>query len=104
MTLLNYCDTALRGASAMAGTIEMAHLALIERLMKALQGVGHAPTPTISLPRFLGRVPAIYVRQSQMCPQLDMSDKNDQKRQDMSDKARCVRQILQKIARYVRQK
>ena len=52
-------------------------------------------------------VPARYVRQSQMCPQLDMSDKNDQKgkicptkldvsdknypkSQDMSD--RCVRQ------------
>ena len=41
-------------------------------------------------------VPAIYVRQSQMCPQLDMSDKNVQKTQDMSDKARCVRQKLQK--------
>ena len=27
-----------------------------------------------------------------MCPQLDMSDKNYQKRQDMSDKDRCVRQ------------
>ena len=50
-----------------------------------------------------GRVPARYVRQSQMCPQLDISDKNYQKRQDMSDKARCVRQKLHKIARYVRQ-
>ena len=39
-----------------------------------------------------GLVPARYVRQSQMCPQLDMSDKNDQKTQDMSDKARCVEQ------------
>ena len=52
---------------------------------------------------YIGPVPARYVRQSQMCPQLDMSDKNDQKTQDMSDKARCVRQKLQKIARYVRQ-
>ena len=52
---------------------------------------------------WVGPVPARYVRQSQMCPQLDMSDKNDQKRQDMSDKARCVRQKLPKIARYVRQ-
>ena len=50
-----------------------------------------------------GPVPARYVRQSQMCPQLDMSDKNDKKRQDMSDKARCVRQKIHKIARYVRQ-
>ena len=39
-----------------------------------------------------GHVPARYVRQSQMCPQLDMSDINDQKMHDMSDKARCVRQ------------
>ena len=31
-------------------------------------------------------VPARYVRHSQMCPQLDVSDKNDQKTQDMSDK------------------
>ena len=39
----------------MAGAIEMSHLAL-ETLMKALQGVGHAPcTPTISLPRYFGR-------------------------------------------------
>ena len=50
-----------------------------------------------------GPVPARYVRQSQMCPQLDTSDKNDQKRQDMSDKARCVRQKIPKIARYVLQ-
>ena len=40
----------------------------------------------------LGPVPARYVRHSQMCPQLDVSDKNDQKMQDMSDKARFVRQ------------
>ena len=33
-----------------------------------------------------GLVPARYVRHSQMCPQLDVSDKNDQKTQDMSDK------------------
>ena len=39
-----------------------------------------------------GPVPARYVRHSQMCPQLDVSDKNDQKTQDMSDKARFVRQ------------
>ena len=37
-------------------------------------------------------VPARYVRHIQMCPQLDVSDKNDQKTQDMSDKARFVRQ------------
>ena len=40
----------------------------------------------------LGPVPARYVRHSQMCPQLDVSDKNDQQTQDMSDKARFVRQ------------
>ena len=39
----------------MAGAIEMSHLALVETLMKALQGVGQAPTPTISLTRFFGR-------------------------------------------------
>ena len=44
----------------------------------------------------LGPVPARYVRHSQMCPQLDVSDKNDQQTQDMSDKARCVRQKCQK--------
>ena len=38
------------------------------------------------------RVPARYVRHSQMCPQLDVSDKNDQKSRDMSDTARFVRQ------------
>ena len=37
-------------------------------------------------------VPARYVRHGQMCPQLDVSDKNDQQTQDMSDKARFVRQ------------
>ena len=56
------------------------------------------PTPGTCRP-----VPARYVRQNQMCPQLDMSDKNDEKTQDMSDKTRCVRQKIQKIARYVRQ-
>ena len=35
--------------------METSHLALVETLMKELQGVGHAPTPTISLPRFFGR-------------------------------------------------
>ena len=44
------------------------------------------------------RVPARYVRHSQMCPQLDMSDKNDKKTHDMSDKTRCVRQKFNKIA------
>ena len=35
----------------------MSHLALVETLIKALQGVGQAPapTPTISLPRVFGR-------------------------------------------------
>ena len=37
-------------------------------------------------------VPARNVRHSQMCPRLDVSDKNDQKMQDLSDKARFVRQ------------
>ena len=37
-------------------------------------------------------VRARYVRHSQMCLKLDVSDKNDQKTQDMSDKARFVRQ------------
>ena len=50
------------------------------------------------------RRPARYVRHSQMCPQLDVSDKNDQKTQDMSEKARFVRPKLQKIAGYVRHK
>ena len=40
----------------MAGAIAMSHLALVETLIKALQGVGQAPTPTISLPRFFGRL------------------------------------------------
>ena len=39
----------------MAGAIEMYHLALIETLVKALQGLGHVPTPAVSLPRFFGR-------------------------------------------------
>ena len=39
----------------MAGAIAMSHLALVETLMNALQGVGQAPTPTISLTRFFGR-------------------------------------------------
>ena len=39
----------------MAGAIEMSHLALVETLIKALQGVGQAPTPIISLLRFFGR-------------------------------------------------
>ena len=43
----------------------------------------------------VGPVPARYVRQSQLCPQLDMSDKNCNKKQDMSDRARYVRQKLQ---------
>ena len=38
----------------------------------------------------VGPVPARYVRQSQLCPQLDVSDKNDKKTQDMSDIARYV--------------
>ena len=42
----------------------------------------------------VGPVPARYVQHSQMSPQLDMSDKNDKKRQDMSDKARCIRQYF----------
>ena len=53
---------------------------------------------------FSSPVPARYVRHSQMCPQLDVSDKNDQKSRDMSDKARFVRQKWQKTAGYVRQK
>ena len=48
--------------------------------------------------RVVGPVPARYVRQSQICPQLDMSDKNDKKTHDISDKARCVRQKFNKIA------
>ena len=39
----------------MTGAIEMSHLALVVTLMKALRGVIHAPAPTVSLPRFLGR-------------------------------------------------
>ena len=47
--------TLLFSGSAMAGSIEMSQLAMVEAVMKALQGVRHAPAPTISLPRFLGR-------------------------------------------------
>ena len=39
----------------MAGAIELSHLELVETLINALQGVGHAPVPTISLSRFIGR-------------------------------------------------
>ena len=45
----------------MTSAIEMSHLcmqanaALVETLVKSLQGVRHAPTPTVSLPRFFGR-------------------------------------------------
>ena len=56
----------------------------------------------------IGPVPARYVRHSQMCPQLYMSDKNYKKPQDMSDKARCVLLKWQKMQdmsdRCVRQK
>ena len=40
--------------------IEMSHLALVETLMTALQGVGHAPTLTVSLPRFLLARPELH--------------------------------------------
>ena len=56
--------------------------------MAQLEG-GHVDDRVGAVP---GPVPARYVRHSQMCPQLDVSDKNDQKTQDMSDKARFVRQ------------
>ncbi len=58
---LAYCDTVLCSGSAMPSAIEMSHLfmqanaALVETLVKALQGVRHAPAPTVSLPRFVGR-------------------------------------------------
>ena len=39
----------------MTGVIQISHLALVDTLIKALQGVGQAPTPTISLTRFFGR-------------------------------------------------
>ena len=42
----------------------------------------------------VGPVPARYVRHSQMSPQLDVSDTNEQRTQDMSEKARYVRQQL----------
>ena len=44
----------------------------------------------------LFRLERAYARHSQMCPQLDVSDKNDNKTQDMSDKARCVLQKIKK--------
>ena len=55
---VHHCDSYTREATinmAYCDTIEMSHLALVETLVKALQGVGHVPTPTVSLPRFLGR-------------------------------------------------
>ena len=39
----------------MVSAIAMSHMALVETLIKALQEVRQAPTPTISLPRFFGR-------------------------------------------------
>ena len=39
----------------MTGVIQIYHMALVDTLIKALQGVGQAPTPTISLTRFFGR-------------------------------------------------
>ena len=39
----------------MAGAIELSHLELVETLINALQEIGHAPAPIISLPRFIGR-------------------------------------------------
>ena len=49
------CGVTLRSGSAVAGAIELSHLELVDTLINALQGVGHAPAPTISLPRFIGR-------------------------------------------------
>ena len=57
----------------------------------------------------IGRVPARYVRHSQMCPQLDVSDKTDEKRKicptklDMSDKNEKTRNMSDR-ARYARYK
>ena len=51
-----------------------------------------------SLKLMHGLVPSRYVRHSLMCPQLDVSDKNDQKTPDMSDKARFVRQKPQDMS------
>ena len=59
---LAYCDIVLCSGSAMPSAIEMSHLfmqanaALVETLVMALQGIRHAPTPTVSLPRFFGRL------------------------------------------------
>ena len=58
----------------------------------------------------IGRVPARYVRHSQMCPQLDVSDKTDQKRKicptklDMSDKNEKKTRNMSDRARYARYK
>ena len=50
-----YCNTVLCSGSVVAGAIEMSQLTLVATLMKALEGIGHAPTPTVSLPRFFDR-------------------------------------------------
>ena len=50
-----YCYTVLCSGSVKAGAIEMSHLALVDTVMKALRVVSHAPIPTVSLPRFIGR-------------------------------------------------
>ena len=42
---LAYCDTVLCGASAMAGAIEMSHLALIETLGKGVTRIRPRPPP-----------------------------------------------------------
>ena len=39
----------------------------------------HVDTYAIGRPTIVGLVPARYVRHSQMCPQLDVSDKNTKK-------------------------
>ena len=82
---------------------------------------------SLSLHYLVGPVPARYVRQSQLCPQLDVSDKNDKRRKicpteldmsdkncnksqicptelDMSDKNYKKTQDMSDRARYVRQK
>ena len=50
----------------------------------------------------LGPVPARYVRHSQMCPQLDVFDKNETQTQDMSDANEQKPQYMSDRARYVR--
>ena len=58
---------------------------------------------------YVGPVPARYVRHSQLCPQLDVSEKITTKRKicptepDMSDKNDNKMQDMSDIARYVRQ-